>query len=68
MQSTTDNSVVLAMPGGVTPTLTFLVCPDGRIALPQDPRWDMLVLKETDMLCEDYGIKATCPYPPRPRV
>jgi hypothetical protein len=46
VQSATDQAVVLEMPGGLTPTLTFLLRPDGGLVLPQDGRWDMLVLKK----------------------
>jgi len=46
VQSATDQAVVLEMPGAVTPTLTFRLRPDGKLVLPQDARWDMLVLKK----------------------
>jgi len=46
VQSATDQAVVLEMPGGLTPTLTFQLRPDGKIVLPQDGRWDILVLKK----------------------
>jgi hypothetical protein len=46
MRSATDQAVVLEMPGGLTPTLTFQLRPDGKLVLPQDGRWDMLVLKK----------------------
>jgi hypothetical protein len=46
VQSATDQAVVLEMPGGITPTLTFAVRPEGRVVLPQDGRWDLLVLKK----------------------
>ena len=46
VKSVTDQSVIIEMPGGITPTLTFILRPDGKLVLPQDPRWDMLVLKK----------------------
>jgi hypothetical protein len=46
LKSATDQAVVLEMPGGLTPTLTFQFRPDGKIILPQDRRWDILVLEK----------------------
>jgi len=46
VQSATDQAVVLEMPGAPTPTQTFRLRPDGKLILPQDARWDMLVLKK----------------------
>lgn len=46
VNSVTDQAVILEMPGAMTPTLTFMLRPDGKIILPQDGRWDMLVLKK----------------------
>jgi len=46
VKSATDKAIVLEMPGGITPTLTFQLRPDGKLVLPQDGRWDILVLKE----------------------
>lgn len=46
VQSATDQAVVLEMSGALTPTLTFTLRPDGKLVLPQDGRWDMLVLKK----------------------
>ena len=46
VQSVNDQSYFLEISGGITPTLTFILRPDGKLVLPQDPRWDMLVLKK----------------------
>jgi len=46
VKSVTKQAFILEMPGGIRPTLTFIVRQDGRMVLPQDGRWDMLVLKK----------------------
>lgn len=46
VESANDKAVVLKMPGGLTPALTFQLRPDGKIVLPQDGRWDILVLRK----------------------